>query len=230
MTAGGDAMTITIPTIPYLESGDRLTRDEFERRYQAMPPGTKAELIEGVVYVASPVRFATHGEPHSRIITLLGIYAAATPGVRAGDNATVRLDWANELQPEGLLRIERGASLIDADGYVQGPPEFVAEIAGSSAAQDMHDKLRVYRRSGVQEYLVWLVFEQRIEWFMLETGDYRPILPDPDAITRSRVFPGLWLDLPALVRGDMAGALAVLQQGIASAEHAAFVARLRSLE
>lgn len=223
-------MTTTMPAVPYLESGDRLTRDEFERRYNAMPPGTKAELIEGVVYVASPVRFATYGEPHSRIITLLGVYAAATPGVRVGDNATVRLDWTNEVQPDGLLRIERGASMIDADGYVQGPPEFVADIAGSSAAQDMHDKLRVYRRSGVQEYLAWLVFEQRIEWLTLEAGDYRPIPADPDATTRSRVFPGLWLDLPALVRGDMAGALAVLQQGIASAEHAAFVTRLRSLE
>lgn len=109
-------MTMTMPAIPYLESGDRLTRAEFERRYEAMPHGTKAELIEGVVYVASPVRFATHGEPHSRIITSPGIYAAATPGVRAGDNATVRLDWANELQPDGLLRIERGASMIDATG------------------------------------------------------------------------------------------------------------------
>ncbi|GIW00994.1 MAG: hypothetical protein KatS3mg058_2397 [Roseiflexus sp.] len=223
-------MTMTMPAIPYLKSGDRLTRAEFERRYEAMPHGTKAELIEGVVYVASPVRFTTHGEPHSRIITLLGIYTAATPGVRAGDNATVRLDWANEPQPDGLLRIERGASMIDADGYVQGPPEFVAEIAVSSAAQDMHDKLRVYRRSGVQEYLVWLVFEQRIVWFALDAGDYRLIPADPDAITRSRVFPGLWLDLPALVRDDMARALAALQQRIAAAEHAAFVTRLRSVE
>lgn len=223
-------MTMTMPAIPYLESGDRLTRDEFERRYATMPHGTKAELIEGVVYVASPVRFTTHGEPHSRIITLLGVYTAATPGVRVGDNATVRLDWANELQPDGLLRIERGASMIDADGYVQGPPELVAEIAGSSAAQDMHDKLQVYRRSGVQEYLVWLVFEQRIAWFALDAGDYRPLSADPDAITRSRVFPGLWLDLPALVCDDMARALAVLQQGIAAAEHAAFVTRLRSIE
>ena len=105
----------------------------------------------------------------------------------------------------------------------------MAEIAVSSAAQDMHDKLRVYRRSGVQEYLVWLVFEQRIVWFALDAGDYRLIPADPDAIMRSRVFPGLWLDLPALVRDDMARALAALQQGIAAAEHAAFVTRLRSI-
>ena len=155
-------MTTPQPAIPCLESGDRLTRAEFERRYNAMPDGFKAELIEGVVSVASPVRFATHSEPHSRIITLLGVYAAATPGVRVGNNATVRLDWENELQPDGLLRLESGTSTIDADGYVCGPPEFVAEIAGSSAAQDMHAKLRVYRRAGVQEYLVWLVFEERI--------------------------------------------------------------------
>lgn len=221
-------MTTLQSTIPYLESGDRLTRVEFERRYSAMPDGFKAELIEGVVYVASPVHFATHSEPHSRMITLLGVYAAATPGVRVGDNATVRLDWENELQPDGLLRLESGASMIDADGYVCGPPEFVAEIAESSAAQDMHDKLRVYRRNGVQEYLVWLVFEERIVWFMLDEGEYRQIPADPDHITRSRIFPGLWFDLPALLRGDMATALAALQQGIAAADHAAFVSRPRS--
>ena len=142
----------------------------------------------------------------------------------------MRLDWENELQPDGLLRLESGTSTIDADGYVCGPPEFVAEIAGSSAAQDMHAKLRVYRRTGVQEYLVWLVFEERIVWFTLDEGEYRQIPADPDHITRSRIFPGLWFDLPALIRGDMAGALAVLQQGIAAADHAAFVIRLRSGE
>jgi len=223
-------MTTPQLAIPYLESGDRLTRAEFERRYNAMPDGFKAELIEGVVSVASPVRFATHSEPHSRIITLLGVYAAATPGVRVGDIATVRLDWENELQPDGLLRLENGTSTIDADGCVCGPPEFVAEIAGSSAAQDMHAKLRVYRRHGVQEYLVWLVFEERIVWFALDEGEYRQIPADPDHITRSRIFPGLWFDLPALLRGDMATALAALQQGIAAADHAAFVIRLRSGE
>ncbi len=223
-------MTTPQLAIPYLESGDRLTRAEFERRYNATPDGFKAELIEGVVSVASPVRFATHSEPRSRIITLLGVYAAATPGVRVGDIATVRLDWENELQPDGLLRLENGASIIDADGCVCGPPEFVAEIAGSSAAQDMHAKLRVYRRHGVQEYLVWLVFEEQIVWFALDEGEYRQIPADPDHITRSRIFPGLWFDMPALLRGDMATALAALQQGIADADHAAFVIRLRSDE
>ena len=53
--------------VPPLENGDRLTRDEFERRYEAMPHLKKAELIEGVVYVPSPVRYRHHGAPLSLI-------------------------------------------------------------------------------------------------------------------------------------------------------------------
>ena len=43
------------PRILPLEHGDHLTREEFERRYEAMPHVRKAELIEGVVYMPSPV-------------------------------------------------------------------------------------------------------------------------------------------------------------------------------
>ena len=137
--------------VPPLESGDRLSRAEFERRYEAMPHIKKAELIEGVVFMPSPVHFATHGQPHAHVITWLGIYCAATPGVKLGDNATVLLDADNEVQPDALLRLEEGKggqSGINHKDYVAGAPELVVEIAASSASIDLHEKKHVYRRNG----------------------------------------------------------------------------------
>lgn len=214
-----------------LENGDRLARREFERRYAARPNIKKAELIEGVVYMPSPVHFAGHGEPHLAILTWLGTYCAFTPGVRAADNATIRLDLDNEPQPDALLRIEPqvgGRSRLSEDDYVEGAPELIIEIAASSAAYDLHDKLRAYRRNGVQEYLVWRVYEKRIDWFVLTDDDYRPLLPDTAGLLHSRVFPGLCLAVEALVAGDVARVLAELQHGISTPEHATFVERVQA--
>jgi Uma2 family endonuclease len=210
--------------IPPLESGDRLTRAEFERRYAATPETFKAELIEGVVYVASPVRMF-HGNPHFNLITWLGVYSAATPGVSGSDNATTRLDLDNELQPDALLRIETGGtSTISAEGYIEGAPELVAEIATSSAAIDLGAKRNAYRRNGVQEYLVWQTFENRFSWFRLQAEEFVLVEPDADGVIRSSIFPGLWLAVPALVEGRMIEVLNMLQAGIADPAHQAFIA------
>ena len=217
------------PRAAALENGDRLTRCEFERRYAMRPDLKKAQLIEGIVYMPSPVRFATHGEPHAAILGVLLHYRAFTPGVSVGDNATVRLDLDNEPQPDVLLRIDPeagGRSRLSDDDYVEGPPELIVEIAASSASIDLHDKLRAYRRNGVQEYLVWRTQEQRIDWFELADGDYRLLPADDAGVVRSRVLPGLRLALGALLKGDLAGALRQLQEGIDSAEHRQFIARL----
>lgn len=217
--------------IPPLENGDRLTRQEFERRYDATSRIKKAELIEGVVYVASPVRIGNHGRPHAQIIGWLAVYSAATPGVDLADNATVRLDPDNEPQPDALLRLEPeagGKSRIAEDDYVEGAPELIVEIAASTAAYDLNDKLRAYRRNEVQEYLVWQRYENRLDWFSLQEGVYVPFVPDETGIIRSQVFPGLWLAVPALLNGDLATVLAELQKGLASAEHLEFCDRLRN--
>ena len=215
--------------IPPLEPGDHLTRDEFERRYQAMPETVKAELIEGVVYMAPPaVRWDYHGTPHIHLATWLGTYALRTPGVQAGDNSSIRLDLDNEPQPDAGLIIlpEFGGQARLSDGILEGAPEFVAEVAGSSVSIDMNAKLRVYRRNGVSEYLVWRVREKAIDWFALKAGAYEP-LPRIDGIIRSELFPGLWLDPDALINAP-AGVLPVLQKGMASPEYAAFVTRLKA--
>ena len=200
-------------TIPPLENGDKLTQAEFERRYDAMPHLKKAELIEGIVYMASPLRIRQHGEPHSLIITWLGVYKASTPGVQLGDNCTVRLDADNELQPDALLRVETGGrSTISEDGYVSGAPELIAEIAASTVSIDVHEKLKVYRRNQVQEYIVWRVYDRELDWFRLVEGKYVQLKVNDRGIICSEVFPGLCLDKQALLAGDLAKVLAVLQQ------------------
>lgn len=219
-----------VPAMPPLESGDHLRRAEFERRFQAMPWVKKAELIEGVVYMGSPVRQKSHGKPHSLIMTWLGTYCSATPGVDIGDNATVRLDLDNEPQPDALLRIEPeagGHSRISEDDYIEGPPELVVEIAASSASYDLHDKLHAYRRNMIQEYIVWRVYDQQIDWWELLEGEYQHLTSTEDDIVYSRVFPGLCLNIQALLKGDLASVLATQQSSLSSDEHAAFVARLK---
>ena len=218
----------TRESTPALENGDRLSRAEFERRYRSMPALKKAELVEGVVYVPSPVGIKRHAEPHAAIITWLGVYKAATPGAMLGDNATVRLDLDNEPQPDALLRIDEaagGRSRISEDDYIEGPPELIVEIASSSASYDLHDKLHAYRRNGVREYLVWLVRENEFRWHVLEEGKYRRQQPDASGVLSSPFFPGLRLAVQALLHGDLQQVLLVLQQSLDSEEHRAFVQR-----
>jgi Uma2 family endonuclease len=225
----GSAITTGSPTAP-LESGDRLTRPEFERRYRASTI-KKAELIEGVVYVASPLRFQQHAEPHSRLTTWIGIYVALTPGTRSGIKPTVRLDLDNEPQPDIVLLIDEaagGQARLSPDGYLEGTPELVVEIAASSAAIDLGDKKQAYRRNGVQEYLVWQVYENRLDWFSLVDGDYQSLPIDAQGVARSATFPGLWLAVPALLNGDMAKVLSTLQAGLESPEHQQFATTLSS--
>jgi Uma2 family endonuclease len=216
--------------IPPLENGDRLTRVEFERRYYAMPSIQKAELVEGTVYMDFPVRFRSHAKPHALIISWLGIYCAATPEVDLGDNATVRLDINNEYQPDALLRLTEkvgGQSSISQDDYIEGAPELIVEVAASSAANDLHDKKEVYRRNGVQEYLVWQVYEQRLDWFRLQDGDYVTLKPDSNGLIQSQIFPGLILAVPALLENNLTTVLAELQKNLhTQKQHSAFVEQL----
>jgi len=227
------SQTVTTQHLPPLENGDRLIRPEFERRYQAMPGLKKAELIEGVVYMASPLRFKFHAEPHGRLITWLGVYQAATPQVQMGIEPTVRLDIDNELQPDGVLLISQesgGKSTLTVEGYLEGAPELVVEIAASSAAIDLGDKKRAYRRSGIQEYLIWQVFDQKIDWFSLENGDYISLLPNQEGVICSLVFPGLWLDISAMLNGNMSRVLDILKAGINSVEHQEFIQKLTAAQ
>jgi Uma2 family endonuclease len=211
---------------PLFEFGDRLSRDEFERRYALMPRVKKAELIEGTVYMPSPVRARRHAEPHSHLTGWLVCYAAETPDVTCLADSTVRLDTDNEPQPDLVLiklPVRGGQSRFSEDDYLEGPPELAVEVVGSSRAYDLHQKKDVYRRNGVREYLAWVTSEQRLIWWELREGAYLELSPQADGLLKSTVFPGLWLDGAALLRGDMKAVLAAVRRGLDSPEHKAFV-------
>ncbi len=195
-----------------------------------MPGLKKAELIEGVVYMPSPVSHRMHGSPHARVGGWLIQYLAATPGLDAGDNGSIRLDMENMPQPDVFLFVlpeHGGQARISEDDYIEGAPDLIVEVASSSVSIDLHQKFRVYRRNGVRVYIVWRTRDAAIDWFVLRDTDYERLEPGPDGLYRSEVFPGLWLDPAALISGDLARVLVVAQQGVAAPEHAAFVERLQ---
>jgi Uma2 family endonuclease len=172
-TTQTNADPIAASRIPPLENGDRLSRAEFERRYDAMPDLKKAELIEGIVYMASPISHQGHGKPQFDLISWLGLYRASTPGVEGGGNGSIRLDLGNMPQPDAFLivRPECGGQVrISDDDYIEGAPELVAEVASSSVSYDLHIKLQVYQRNGSHEYLAWRVRDHAFDWFVLRDG------------------------------------------------------------
>lgn len=215
--------------IPILENGDRMNRFEFEKRYEQISEDKKVELINGVVYMAAALRYKGHGFPHSLIITWLGLYVSQTPGVELADNTTVRLDIDNEPQPDALLRIKSelgGQSRISDDDYIEGAPELIVEISGSTVSYDLHDKLNVYRRHGVKEYIVWRVYDQEIDWFYLDQGEYKKLEPDNLGLIESREFPGLVLSVNALLEENLAEVLAELGKYLKSSSHENFIETL----
>jgi Uma2 family endonuclease len=217
------------PAIPPLEPGDRLTRDEFERRVNALPESTRAELIDGRVYMPPPAFEEHHGLPHMAVNLVISNYWAATPGIIASDNSSLRLDLCNLPQPDTCLRVSPahgGRTRRSPEGYIEGAPELIAEIAASSASYDLHEKLDAYRRNGVNEYLVWRTYENKLNWFVLRGSRYQELPARADGVLCSEMFPGLWLDASALLRFELPRLKDVLEQGIRSPEHAAFVSQL----
>jgi Uma2 family endonuclease len=204
-------MAVQIKGVVSLESGDRLTREEFHRRYLERPDIKKAELVEGVVYVASPVRYGRHAQPHFMMVGWLAMYVGMNPGVLpGGDNGTVYLDGINEVQPDVFLwrPDEPGGPRLTEDGYIVGAPQLVVEVAASSVSYDLHDKLEAYRRNGVREYIVWRVLDGAIDWLRLVDGTYVRIEPDADGMIESEQFPGLRLDVTKMLAGDLPAVLA----------------------
>jgi Uma2 family endonuclease len=212
-----------------LQNGDQLTVEEFIERYDATVGIKKAELIDGKVYVAPPVSHVEHSFPHHDFATLLAIYRAYTPGTTSDDNGSVRFEKKNMPQPDVYLFVlpsYGGQASIGDDGYVAGAPDLIAEIAASSASFDLHEKLDLYTRTGMREYIVWRTLDAAIDYLILRDGKYVP-LSATDGILKSEAFPRLWINSTALLAGDLAKALATTQKGIDSPEHADFVSLLQ---
>jgi Uma2 family endonuclease len=214
--------------VPLLDTGYHLSQPEFHRRYALMPEVKRAELIEGVVFMGSPLSRA-HSDATFAISGWLHAYVSETPGTSGGNGASTILDHDNEYQPDAHLLIEPrhgGQTSLSEGKYIKGAPELVAEVALSSLAHDLHAKRDVYRRNGVREYIVWSLPDARLHWFDFAAGDEARIETDARGLLRSRTFPGLWLDAAALLAGDLKKVLAVAQRGVASAEHRNFMKKL----
>ncbi len=209
-----------------LHSGDSMMQSEFHSIYKLMPEGFKAELIGGVVYVASPLK-QSHAEYHSWLNSVLMMYVANTPGLQLCDNATVILGHLDELQPDILIRIRPshgGQSSDTEDDYIQGAPEFVLEIAHTSSAIDLHSKRERYLKSGVREYIVLCLRPRELFWFDLSTNPR--LEADSDGLYRSKILPGLWLNLQAILDINYSVAMESIKKGLESAAHAEFAATL----
>ncbi|MFN0144960.1 MAG: Uma2 family endonuclease [Dehalococcoidia bacterium] len=197
--------------IPPLESGDVLTPEEFERRWEFHPEIKKAELIDGQVYLEMTVS-RRHGKPHGQISDWLGVFVAGQPHLERLTDTTVRLPDGTVAQPDvQVRRVEGGTSTVSDDDCVDGPPELAAEVAVSSASNDLHRKKEAYRRNGVAEYIVWQLYEGRLDWFALVDGQYVSLEPDATGVIESRVFPGLRLPVAALLAGEMEAVLAAVR-------------------
>ncbi len=214
--------------VPPLKDGDRLDAVEFLSRYEATPEGQKAELINGMVVMLPPTSTENHGQQDNLAQTWLGVYSASTPGTRPATNSTIKLGSSDVPQPDGLLRIlpEFGGQTMVEDRILHGPPELGFEVAASSASLDANQKKTAFRDAGMREYVLWRTLSAQLDWWKLEGGEFQPLEAGEDGILRSEVFPGLWLDGEAMLRQDSAKVLEVLNQGLASPQHAAFVEKL----
>lgn len=216
-----------LPSLPPLVGGQRLDQPTFHRLYEAMPRGTRAELINGVVSMPSPVGLE-HGVAEMPVNVWLHYYVEQTPGLKAANNATAILGNQSEPQPDAFLLIlpEFGGRTRVEKKMLRGAPELVVEVAHTSRYIDLGPKLEDYQRAGVLEYVVRALEPDQVLWFVLQDGVLVQQAPGEDGLYRSVNFPGLWLDPEALIRDDGRRLRAVVDLGCATPEHAAFVARL----
>ena len=215
--------------LPPLENGDHLDQPTFHARYQAMPEDCRAELIGGIVYMPSPQKIP-HSETQLLVVRWLDEYAEATPGTKALLNNTQILGPKSEPEPDACLYVTPGHGgrvFVDEEDYLHGAPELIVEVSSSTESIDLHKKKQDYQQAGVREYVVLALRLQQIFWFVRTRGKYRETPLPADGIFRSRIFPGLWLDAEAMLRGQRPGVLAALKKGLTTDEHSAFVAKLR---
>jgi Uma2 family endonuclease len=217
--------------LPWLENGERMDQKTFHERYAKMPPGTKAELIGGIVYINASPLTTKNARGDARMSGWLFHYSVATPGVEVQLAATTILGPKSEPQPDSAMLIlpewgGRTSQDQTGEGFTLGGPELVVEISVSSRSYDLHQKLDDYEKGGVGEYLVLDLRDSRVRWFSRVDDRFQDLEPGADGVFRSRTFPGLWLDPAALIANDKPQLIATLDRGLASPEQADFVARL----
>lgn len=198
---------------PMLENGACMTREEFDTVTALHPEVKRAERIDGKVYLQMAVS-QLHARAHALIIAWLSAYWARHADCEVLAEGTARLGADSDPQPDAMLRrTTLGSSGVEAGiaGMVVGPPELIVEVSASSASYDLFEKKALYLRNGVLEYVVWQLYEQRLDWFRLEGSEYVPQAPDESGVFESRVFPGLRLPIAALLAGDVAAVMSAVR-------------------
>jgi Uma2 family endonuclease len=190
------------------ENGDVLGREEFHRLYSECEGLQHVELIEGVVFLPSHTRIVDHADEQLLVLEWLLAYRDLHPGVKPLLPGSVLLDDRNEPEPDAMLIREDRA--VYEDGYLASVPELIVEIAASSVSRDLHQKKDAYERNGVREYIVWRTLDKAIDWFRLADGKYQQVRPGKDGIIESAEFPGLRLDVPAMLSHSRKKVLAAL--------------------
>jgi Uma2 family endonuclease len=204
-------MSATVISQPLLENGDVMDAAEFRRRYEASKDLEHVELIEGVVYMPSPIKFRRHSRPQTLGLGwLLGYEDLHPDDVIVFSPGTVWLDDKNAPEPD-LMLCRVTPDLYTEDDYLGKVPELIMEIASSSRSRDLHQKKAAYERNGVLEYIVWRTRDEIVDWFQLRDGRYERREPDASGIIESQVFPGLRLHVPSLLANDRKPLLAALR-------------------
>jgi Uma2 family endonuclease len=198
------------PKLTELENGAVMTREEFHVAYVACPDLHRVELIEGVVYMPSPISLSEHGRPQGLVLRWLDTYADRSPTLVAAPPSSVFLDDRNQPEPDAML-LRATPGYLDDSGHVLKVPELVVEVAASSRSRDLHQKKRAYERAGIVEYIVWRTRDSELDWFELRDGSYVRRAPDAAGLIESIQFPGLVLDVAALIAGDKPRVLAGLR-------------------
>ena len=195
-----------------LHNGDRMSREEFLRRWEQIPELKQAELIKEVVYLASPVSTA-RGSYDILLGSWLSFYAYASgQDLLITGNTTLLLD-DRSFQPD-IAVVKRRQGLAKTP-YLEQLPDLVVEISYSSQSYDLGPKLAAYRSAGIRDYITVLLREQRVEWRVLSGSRYRVLNASKDGILRSVNFPGLWLDTNALFPHDRQRLFGAIHSGLA---------------
>jgi Uma2 family endonuclease len=203
--------------LPIMHNGDHMKQPEFHFAYSSMPENYRAELIGGVVFEPSPVSYS-HARNDNMFHDLITQYAKKSKLAEVAPNATVILSEDDEVQPDVLLRLpeELGGRSRLVGKFLEGAPELVAEIAYSSRAIDLHLKKQRYAKAGVIEYLVFCIEPKKLHWFRLQ--EEKGIKRNGDGTFCSKVFPGLWINEPALIEANSERADEILAEGLNSEE------------
>ena len=221
-------MSIVEHPVLSLNDGDKLTREEFLRRWELLPEIKRAELINGVVYMSSPVS-SDHALMVTQLLRWLFSYLEAAPFCQSASNGTWLMNESVP-QPDAFLCLlpQHGGQSQIHDKYFAGAPELAVEVAFSTADYDLHEKMKLYCDAGVQEYLVVLLRKREVRWHRLVDGRYQLLESDAVGVLCSLVFPGLWLNVPALLSDDVNAVKSTLQEGLRSSEHAEFITKLQA--